>query len=197
MPYEATTVSACVGAASISTGNFDPMHPPNQGGPRVSPNARADQADRQADLPDDRGRAVAAPGSVSHIDARRQPGQKDKVPDFIPASDVHAPATKWTLDRVVYDEGERMFAVAVGTYKLEDGTKQRRLAGRWNGHAGSPLGVPNSFNHPTWFILPDPFAVAIADAALRLIARDGLDDDASDRIKRLVKFTDEIGSVVD
>ena len=105
--------------------------------------------------------------------------------------DVHSPHDRWKLEKVVYSEGERMFAIAIGTWKLEDGTVQPRLATRWNGDSDRPHGVPNSFNHATWFILPDLLAVAIADTTLRLIAREGRPD-ALECIKHLVAWTDRI-----
>lgn len=112
--------------------------------------------------------------------------------DYTRAEDVHSPQDRWTLKKVVYDEGEKLFAVAIGTWRLVDGTEQPRLALRWNGEDGRPAGTPSSRGHATWFIVPDPLATAIADTTLRLITSSGLDGDACARAEMLVDWAGRI-----
>lgn len=112
--------------------------------------------------------------------------------DYKHADEVHSPQDRWTLKKVVYDEGERLFAVAVGTWRLENGTEQPRLALRWNGDAERPAGTPSSRGYATWFIVPDPLAAAIADSTLRLITLAGLSEDGRVRAELLVEWAGKI-----
>ena len=105
---------------------------------------------------------------------------------------MHSPQDRWTLARVVYDEGEGLFAVAIGTWRHLDGKEKPCLAIRWNGDEGRPAGTPSSRGYATWFIVPDPLATAIADRTLRLITRAGLDVDARAHAERLVELIGKI-----
>ncbi len=114
------------------------------------------------------------------------------MPDYTRAQDVHSPQDRWTLKKVVHDEGESLYAVAIGTWRLADSTEQPRLALRWNGEEGRPAGTPSSRGHATWFFVPDPLAAAIADTTLRLITRSGLNEDARVRAEMLVEWAAKI-----
>jgi len=102
------------------------------------------------------------------------------------AADVRSPAQKWALEKVVHDRGERLFAVALGTWDYGEGPEPR-LALRWNGSAEHPAGSPTSHGHATWFILPDEFAVGVAERTLRLILAEA-SEDAAERARLLVKW---------
>lgn len=112
--------------------------------------------------------------------------------EYTRAQDVHSPQDRWTLVKVVYDQGESLFAVAIGTWRRLDGTEEPRLAMRWNGDEERPAGTPSSRGYATWFIVPDPLAAAIAETTLRLITQSGLDEDARVRAEMLVEWSGKI-----
>jgi hypothetical protein len=78
---------------------------------------------------------------------------------MIPPSDVVAPTNKWSLGQVVYDAGPGECAVGVWD-------ELPRLAIRWNGTPDHPLGTPQAYGKPTWFILPPDFGLSIASCIL-------------------------------
>jgi predicted membrane-bound dolichyl-phosphate-mannose-protein mannosyltransferase len=79
---------------------------------------------------------------------------------FIPSSEVTSPQESWHLIKVIYDAGEGNIAVAYGEWENES-----VIAIRWNGtnEPNKGLGNPQSSGHPTWFILPKDFGIAIVD----------------------------------
>jgi hypothetical protein len=58
--------------------------------------------------------------------------------------------------RVLLNTGEHGWSLAAMRWEDRDA-----LGIRWNGHAGNPLGNPQSRGIPTWFILPDELAATI------------------------------------
>lgn len=68
----------------------------------------------------------------------------------------------FTVDRIIYNDPNEQFAVAVGTWH-DDGST--RYAMRWTGDQGDDedRGYPKVFKNPMWFQLPiDPSAVLSA-----------------------------------
>lgn len=105
--------------------------------------------------------------------------------------EVISPMEHWKLAEVIFDggpEGPRSFSVAIGTWEGEP-----RLAMRWNCNPSRPKGPPHSSGHPVWFILPDDFAVAVAERTLRLLARAEAGGDAERRARRLVAWLVDMG----
>ncbi len=76
--------------------------------------------------------------------------------------EVISPKASWRMVDVVLDRGENAPAYAIGMWE-----RMRRVAFRWNGDAGSPLGNPQSRGLPTWVML-DP---ALNNAVLELVER--------------------------
>lgn len=52
-------------------------------------------------------------------------------------------------------------------------TRDLRLAVRWTCVEGRPLGNPSSSGHPTWFVLPERLAPAVAATTLELVKATG------------------------
>lgn len=103
---------------------------------------------------------------------------------YVPPYQVISPKDRWELDCVVYDGGPGSYAVAAGYWEEEP-----CLAIRWNGisepHKG--LGNPQSRGLPTWFILPNDFALAV----LRVLeekqdAQGGLDQNCLEKMRQLL-----------
>ena len=85
------------------------------------------------------------------------------MPDsYIKPDDVISPQNHWTLIGVLRDGGAGEASYAVGMW---DG--EVRIACRWNGYDGSPIGNPQSRGLPTWMIL-EPSANAGVVHALGL-----------------------------
>jgi hypothetical protein len=61
---------------------------------------------------------------------------------------VVSPRSRWDLARVLYDEGDGSYAVALGYWDDEPAVGMR-----WNGNSRD-IGFPLSSSYPTWFILP-------------------------------------------
>lgn len=87
-----------------------------------------------------------------------------------PPEKVSAPQNYWTLDKVVYKhrpEGAdpmEFFDVAIGTW-----CGAPRLAIRWSCVPDRPLGHPSSSGHPTWFIIPELLAPAVASQVRQIL----------------------------
>jgi len=81
---------------------------------------------------------------------------------YIPPQDVTSPQDRWNLNCVVYDGGPGNIAVALGQWN-ENENENTVIAIRWNGNsrAHEEVGNPQSRGHPTWFILPNDFGVAV------------------------------------
>lgn len=77
--------------------------------------------------------------------------------DYIDPKDVISPQRAISDVRVLVDEGEDAYALAVLKWEGED-----RLGVRWNGGPDNPIGNPQSRGIPTWFLLPE----AIADMVM-------------------------------
>jgi hypothetical protein len=61
---------------------------------------------------------------------------------------VVSPRSRWDLARVLYDEGDGSYAVALGYWDDEPAVGMR-----WNGQSEGN-GFPQSSGYATWFILP-------------------------------------------
>ena len=85
--------------------------------------------------------------------------------------DIISPRDHWTLIGVLRDGGPGEASYAVGMW---DGDV--RIACRWNGYDGSPIGNPQSRGLPTWMVLePDANAgvlqgLGLTNALLDLVA---------------------------
>jgi hypothetical protein len=77
--------------------------------------------------------------------------------DYIKPSDVHAPKRHWSLVTVLFDGGEMTEENQLAASSLAIGRWDSRpvLAMRWNGSRDNPLGNPQSWGLPTWFIVPE------------------------------------------
>jgi hypothetical protein len=77
---------------------------------------------------------------------------------YIKPDYVTSPKDSWTLNCIIYDEGEGKIAVAYGVWD-----KERVIAMRWNGKNDlhKELGNPQSSGNATWFILPREIGITI------------------------------------
>lgn len=76
---------------------------------------------------------------------------------YISPQDVTAPQERWTLHRVLVDNGPQTPAYALGTW---DG--DRCIGARWNGDDNdNRVGWPRIFIHPCWHILDDKLYDAV------------------------------------
>jgi len=59
----------------------------------------------------------------------------------------------FTVDRIIYNDPNQQFAIAVGTWNDDSSV---RFAMRWTGDQtdDDDLGYPKVFTHPMWFQLP-------------------------------------------
>ena len=74
---------------------------------------------------------------------------------YIDPVTVISPKANWSLIEVIRNGGPGDAALAIGTWKYEDGRTKRCLASRWNGEGKGPgVGNPQSRGVATWFILP-------------------------------------------
>ncbi len=82
---------------------------------------------------------------------------------YIPPTDVISPQENWQLNCVLYDGGQGGIAVAWGLWNEEDS-----IGIRWNGTSepGRGLGNPQSSGHPTWFMMPHDFGIAVMETML-------------------------------
>lgn len=93
------------------------------------------------------------------------------MPDYVAAEDVKSPRRHWSLIAVLDDPKKpKTCVLALGLWK-----GQPRLAMRWNGFEGMPLGNPQSRGIPTWFIIGDQFNDVLIDSL------------ASDETRKLVR----------
>lgn len=93
---------------------------------------------------------------------------------YIPPADVISPRKAITSVRVLIDEGENNYALAVLQWDGEE-----RIGLRWNGSADSPIGNPQSRGIPTWFVMPVP----IAELITRDLARNLQDTGGITRVR--------------
>ena len=83
--------------------------------------------------------------------------------NYITPDKVVSPRQNWRLIRVLEtgaqkdSNGDRV-AIAIGTWD-----DAMRLAMRWNGDDGWPIGNPQSRGLPTWFIIPGRLNDAVID----------------------------------
>lgn len=86
---------------------------------------------------------------------------------YILPQDIISPQDHWNMECIVYDGSQGNIAVAFGQW---DGDNV--IAMRWNGYsrAHEELGNPQSSGHPTWFILPNDFGVAVIKELLMKVA---------------------------
>lgn len=77
---------------------------------------------------------------------------------YIPPKDVTAPHDKWTLDRVLLDDGEWTPAYALGTWE-----GVRCIATRWNGDEKKKAGFPLTSTNACWLILDQRLFDAVID----------------------------------
>ena len=75
---------------------------------------------------------------------------------YVLPQNVTAPHDRWTLHRVLIDNGPGMPAYTLGTW---DGA--RCIGTRWNGDDGNETGWPRIFVHPAWHILDDKLIDAV------------------------------------
>lgn len=77
---------------------------------------------------------------------------------YIKPDNVTSPKDSWTLNCVIYDEGEGKIAIAYGEWD-----KEGVIAMRWNGKNDlhKDIGNPQSSGHATWFILPLEIGITI------------------------------------
>ena len=85
---------------------------------------------------------------------------------YVKPEDVKSPQPFWRLHRVLREGVEDDWAAAEGQWKDGDEVWRDRLAIRWNGSPGWPLGNPQSSGHATWFIVPNE----LEEAARKAIA---------------------------
>ena len=75
---------------------------------------------------------------------------------YIPPQKVSAPQERWTLYRVLIDNGSGAPAYALGTW---DGT--RCVGARWNGDYDNETGWPIIYVHAAWHILDEKLVDAV------------------------------------
>ena len=83
---------------------------------------------------------------------------RHKNKPYTSPEDCHSPRKNWTLVKVLVDRGPSDISLAIGRWD-----QIPRLAIRWNGTSGEPLGNPQSRGLPTWFMLPPDYAQLILD----------------------------------
>ena len=71
---------------------------------------------------------------------------------YIAPDDVHSPRKQWNLIKVLRNQGEGDYALAIGRWE-----RNLRLAIRWNGTKNNPIGNPQSRGLSTWFMVPKDF----------------------------------------
>lgn len=86
---------------------------------------------------------------------------------YVVPEKVSSPKRRWSLIKVLFNEGEGGIAVAVGYW---DGTPS--IVMRWNGDDSNPIGTPQSRGLPTWFVVPsrfhDPIIGSLSDDNLMI-----------------------------
>jgi hypothetical protein len=88
---------------------------------------------------------------------------------YIAPENCHSPKKNWTLLKVLFDHKEGKPSLAIGMWD-----KIPRLAIRWNGTKGRPIGNPQSRGLPTWFMLPEDMG-DMANAAIKSLSQDDKD----------------------
>jgi hypothetical protein len=81
---------------------------------------------------------------------------------YVSPQKVSAPQERWTLHRVLIDNGAGTSAYALGSW---DGA--RCIGTRWNGDDDNETGWPRIFVHPAWHILDKE----LTDAVIALLSK--------------------------
>ncbi len=111
------------------------------------------KSSEKAAIPMDNVKAASAKNAHSE-NLSNTPVESTEV--YIKPEKVTAPRDLWALEAVLYDGGPDNGSVVLGTWD-----ERRVLAMRWNGNRAMPKGNPLSSTHPTWFVVPEAFTLAV------------------------------------